>query len=181
MARTIPPTHISLTVLHTVPTKRRSDPPRVSGWANHSAGPILGRALRWRNQQAEGIERRVVGRMHRAGEVRAFPLTGRLTVAVQAYGRRSRRSVRVPRTLHPRARRRRRARDASLSTNLIVVDGRDMKCAVFREAGSFSIGQSIISLRPISVAEDTTLHLSRTTPTLTLRRSTVSCFRKTGR
>jgi two-component system phosphate regulon response regulator PhoB len=55
-----------------------------------------------------------------------------------------------------------------------------MKCAVFREAGSFSIGQSIISLRPISVAEDTTLHLSRTTPTLTLRRSTRELLSEDG-
>jgi predicted component of type VI protein secretion system len=110
---------------------------------------------------------------HRSGEERRVPLTGRLTVGrsrlmdvviddpyvsrehcilqLEAGG------VRV---------------DASLSTNLIVVDGRDMKCAVFRQAGSFSIGQTLVQLRPASVAEDATLHLSRTSPMLTLRRST---------
>ncbi|MGA3057385.1 MAG: FHA domain-containing protein [Candidatus Limnocylindrales bacterium] len=62
--------------------------------------------------------------------------------------------------------------DASHSTNLICVDGRDMKCAMFRRAGSFSIGQTTVQLRPASVTQDTTLHMSRTTPTLTLRRST---------
>jgi hypothetical protein len=118
---------------------------------------------------------------HRAGEVRRVPLTGRLTV-----GRSKRMDVVVD---DPYVSREHctlelvdggvRA-DASLSTNLIVVDGRDMKCAVFRESGSFSIGQSIISLRPISVAEDTTLHLSRTTPTLTLRRSTRELLSEDG-
>jgi hypothetical protein len=62
--------------------------------------------------------------------------------------------------------------DASHSTNMIVVDGRDMKCAMFRGAGSFSIGGTVVQLRPGSAAEDTTLHLSHTTPRLTLRRST---------
>ncbi len=55
--------------------------------------------------------------------------------------------------------------DASHSTNLIVVDGRDMKCAMFHQAGSFSIGQTLVQLRPASATQDTTLHLSRTTPT----------------
>lgn len=110
---------------------------------------------------------------HRSGEIRRVPLTGHLTVGRSKlmdvviddpYVSRDHcvleledGGVRV---------------DASLSTNLIVVDGRDMKLALFRQAGSFSIGQTVVQLRPASVAEDTTLHLSRTTPTLALRRST---------
>lgn len=62
--------------------------------------------------------------------------------------------------------------DASRSMNSIVVDGREMKCAIFRAAGSFSIGRTIVQLRPVSSNEDTTLSMSRQIPLLTFRRST---------
>lgn len=62
--------------------------------------------------------------------------------------------------------------DASVGTNQICVDGREVKRATFRGTGSFSIGQTTVQLRPVSSTEDTTLHLDRATPTLTFRRST---------
>jgi hypothetical protein len=62
--------------------------------------------------------------------------------------------------------------DASHSMNLIVVDGREMECAMFQHSGSFLIGQTIVQLRPLSANDETTLHLSRATPMLTFRRST---------
>jgi DNA-binding response OmpR family regulator len=62
--------------------------------------------------------------------------------------------------------------DASRSMKTIVVDGRELKCVVFRQAGSFSIGRTILQLRPSSWTEDTTLSMSRAIPLLTFRRST---------
>lgn len=70
--------------------------------------------------------------------------------------------------------------DASQSTNRIVVDGRDVECATFVEAGTFSIGQTVVELRPASAAQDTTLPLSRTTPTLVFRRSTRELYSPDG-
>jgi hypothetical protein len=70
--------------------------------------------------------------------------------------------------------------DASHGTNVITVEGRDVKQAKFVRAGSFSIGQTTLRLRPTSGVEDTTLRLSRTSPTLTLRRSTREVFSLDG-
>ena len=70
--------------------------------------------------------------------------------------------------------------DASRSTNLICVDSREMKCAMFRARGSFSIGQTTLQLRPASETEDTTLHMGRTIPTLVFRRSTREMFSPDG-
>lgn len=110
---------------------------------------------------------------HQAGEPRRVQLTGRLTV-----GRSKLMDVVVDDPYVSREHCTLELEggsvcvDASRSMNLIVVDGRGMECAIFHEAGSFSIGQTIVLLRPASATQDTTLHLSRTTPTLTLRRST---------
>jgi len=70
--------------------------------------------------------------------------------------------------------------DANLGTNVICVDGREMKQARFLRAGSFSIGQTTLRLRPQSDGEGTTLHLSRATPTLAFRRSTREVFSPDG-
>lgn len=70
--------------------------------------------------------------------------------------------------------------DASLGTNVICVEDREMKQAKFLRAGSFSVGQTTLRLRPASDGEDTTLHLSRATPTLVFRRSTREVFSPDG-
>lgn len=110
---------------------------------------------------------------HRSGVARRVPLTGRLTV-----GRSRLMGVVIDDPYVSREHCVLQLEDgvvrvdASLSVNLIVVDGREMKCVVFRQAGSFSIGQTVVQLRPVSAADDATLQMSHTTPTLTLRRST---------
>ena len=70
--------------------------------------------------------------------------------------------------------------DASRSTNLICVDGREMKCAAFHGAGSFSVGQTTLQIREASATEDTTLHMGHTIPTLVFRRSTRELFSPDG-
>jgi hypothetical protein len=62
--------------------------------------------------------------------------------------------------------------DSSHGTNVISVDGREVKQARFVRAGSFSIGQTTLRLRLASDEEETTLYLSHTAPRLVFRRST---------
>jgi hypothetical protein len=62
--------------------------------------------------------------------------------------------------------------DASRSVNRILVDGRLLECVLFPRAGAFTIGETSIQLRPARATQDTTLHLSRTTPALHFRSST---------
>jgi hypothetical protein len=70
--------------------------------------------------------------------------------------------------------------DARGSRNQIVMDGNFLDCVVFKRPGTFVIGQTSVQLRPAGTAQDTTLPLSRTTPTLTFRRSTRELFSPDG-
>ena len=70
--------------------------------------------------------------------------------------------------------------DSRGSKNQIVIDGSLLDCIVFKHAGMFVIGETTVHLRPASATQDTTLQLSRTTPTLTLRRSTRELFAPDG-
>ena len=69
--------------------------------------------------------------------------------------------------------------DATIGSNVVTVDGRDLKLAVFRDAGSFSIGRTIVQLHH-GADEDSTLHMSRVIATLTFRRSTRELFSPDG-
>jgi pSer/pThr/pTyr-binding forkhead associated (FHA) protein len=70
--------------------------------------------------------------------------------------------------------------DASKSVNRISVNGRPLEFALFSQAGTFTIGETAIHLRPASPSEDTTLVLSRSVPTLVFRRSTRELFAADG-
>ena len=70
--------------------------------------------------------------------------------------------------------------DARGSKNEIALDGNFLDCVIFKRAGAFVIGETTIHLRPASATQDTTLQLSRTAPTLILRRSTRELFALDG-
>jgi hypothetical protein len=70
--------------------------------------------------------------------------------------------------------------DATCGSNVVTVDGRDLKLAVMRGTSSFSIGRTLIQLRQGGGAEDSTLHMSQARPTLTFRRSTRELFAPDG-
>jgi DNA-binding response OmpR family regulator len=62
--------------------------------------------------------------------------------------------------------------DASRSMNRIRVKGREMESVFFDQAASFVVGGTSVDVRPITASDETTLYLIRSTPALTLRRST---------
>ena len=70
--------------------------------------------------------------------------------------------------------------DASKSVNRIAVNGRLEDCVLFTSAGSFTIGETTIHLRPAIASDDTTLVLGRPTPALSYRRSTRELFGSDG-
>jgi Inner membrane component of T3SS, cytoplasmic domain/Transcriptional regulatory protein, C terminal len=70
--------------------------------------------------------------------------------------------------------------DATGSLNRIRANGEELERLELTDAGSFSIGQTTVHLRPISLNDDTTLRMTERPAVLTLRRSTRELFDATG-
>ena len=70
--------------------------------------------------------------------------------------------------------------DASKSLNRVRANGLELQSVVIAEPGSFIVGQTTVSLRPVAPTEDTTLLLGRSPGQLSFRRSTRELFAPDG-